>query len=146
MASLPAVTPRLLRAAAVFYAVIMIFVVASGWVPGWYVWQGGERMQFGLFMMSALDDITHGITALAFIWAAITAKPQHMRLVSTAFGWYYALDAIFFLTYGFVNDKPWHADIMLNAPHVVLGAMLLYLAYAPLASDARTADFATARS
>src|SRR4051812_4063157 len=99
MPSLPAVTPRLLRSAAIFYAVVMAFIVASGWVPGWYVWQGNERMQFGLFMMSALDDITHGITALAFVAAAVSGKVSHIRLACTAFGWYYALDAIFFLTY-----------------------------------------------
>jgi hypothetical protein len=135
--SLPGVTPRLLRAMAVFYAVIMTFVVASGWVPGWYTTApGGERMSFGLFMLSPLDDITHGLTALVFIAAAITGAARHVRLACTAFGWYYALDAVFFLTYGFVNDKTWLQDVMLNAPHVLLGGMLLWLAYAPLTESA----------
>src|SRR4051812_6881885 len=109
--TLPTVSDRLLRAAAVFFALVMAFVVASGWVPGWYVWQDGQRLQFGLFMMSAIDDITHGVTALAFLACAITGVPRHMRLAATAFGWYYALDAIFYLLFGFVNDKPWMADI-----------------------------------
>jgi hypothetical protein len=60
-----------------------------------------------------------------------------MRFVSNAFGWYYALDAIFFLLYGTVNDKPWYADIMLNAPHVGIAVILLYLVYAPHAESAR---------
>ncbi len=134
MRQLPAVSDRLLRGSAVFYAAVMCFVVASGWIPGWYTWENGERMSFGLFMLSPLDDITHGLTALAFIAAAISAQAGHIRLACTAFGWYYALDAVFFLTHGFVNDKPWMADIMLNAPHVLLGGLLLWLAYAPPAA------------
>ena len=122
---------------AVFYAVIMTFVVASGWVPGWYTTApSGERMSFGLFMLSPLDDITHGLTALVFIVCAITGQVRHVRLACTAFGWYYALDAVFFLSYGFVNEKTWMQDIMLNAPHVVLGGMLLWLAYAPVTESA----------
>lgn len=131
MLRLPLVTDRRLRGFAVFFALTMCAVVTSGWVPGWYVWEHGERMLFGLFMMSPLDDITHGVTALAFGWAALTGRPQHMRFVSTAFGWYYALDAVFFLLYGAVNDKPWVADLALNAPHVGISAILLYLTYAP---------------
>lgn len=133
MPQLPAVSDRVLRGSATVYAVIMAFVVASGWVPGWYTWEHGERMSFGLFMLSPLDDITHGLTALAFLAAAISGASQHVRLACTAFGWYYALDAIFFLSYGVVNDKPWMADVMLNTPHVILGGLLLWLAYAPLA-------------
>ena len=137
MIRLPAVTNRLLRGMAVFYTVIMTFVVASGWVPGWYTMAPtGERMSFGLFMLSPLDDITHGLTALVFLAAAISGQSRHIRLACTAFGWYYMLDAIFFLSYGFVNEKTWLQDIMLNAPHVVLGGMLLWLAYAPLKSPA----------
>ncbi|MFL5583187.1 MAG: hypothetical protein ACJ8AO_22700 [Gemmatimonadaceae bacterium] len=130
---LPPVSDRMLRGFAVFFALNMLFVVASGWIPGWYTWENGERMLFGLFMMSPLDDITHGLTALAFAYAAVTGSPKHMRFVSNAFGWYYALDAIFFLLYGAVNDKPWIADIALNAPHVGISAILLYLVYAPRA-------------
>jgi hypothetical protein len=141
MPTLPAVTDRTLRGFAIFFAVIMVFVVASGWIPGWYTWEHGERMLFGLFMMSGLDDITHGVTALAFVWAAITGKPLHMRLVSTAFGWYYALDAVFFLLYGLVNDKPWYADIALNAPHVGISAILLWLAYGPRSTGERALGY-----
>ena len=127
--NLPPVSDRVLRGFAIFFALNMLFVVATGWIPGWYVWENGERMVFGLFMMSPLDDITHGLTALAFAFAAISGKPSHMRFVSNAFGWYYALDAIFFLLYGFVNDKGLVANVMLNLPHVIIGAWMLGLVY-----------------
>jgi hypothetical protein len=122
-----------LRGTVAAFAVLFVFVVASGWIPGWYTMAGAERKLFGLFMMSALDDITHGVTALALAAAALRGRDPEMRLVCTAFGWYYALDALFFLLYGFVNEKPWIADLALNAPHVAISAVLLTLVYAPRA-------------
>ena len=85
-------------------------------------------MMFGLFMLSPLDDITHGLTAVAAIVACLHSRKASL-LFLTAFGWYYALDAVFFLTYGLVNDKPWLADIMLNAPHVLVSAIMLGTVY-----------------
>jgi hypothetical protein len=126
--------PRL-RATVALFAVLFVFVVASGWIPGWYTMAGAERKLFGLFMMSALDDITHGVTALALAAAALRGREPELRLVCTAFGWYYALDALFFLLYGFVNEKPWIADLALNAPHVAISAVLLTLVYAPRAES-----------
>lgn len=110
------------------FAILFTIVVAMGWVPQFIVWQGKERLMFGLFMLSPLDDITHGITALAALAAALHSR-RACLLFLTAFGWYYALDAIFFLTYGFVNDKPWLADLMLNAPHVGISAAMLGIVY-----------------
>jgi hypothetical protein len=129
-----AISPAQLRLTVALFAILFVFVVASGWIPGWYTMDGSERKLFGLFMMSALDDITHGVTALALAAAALRGREPELRLVCTAFGWYYALDALFFLLYGFVNEKPWIADLALNAPHVAISAVLLTLAYAPRAA------------
>lgn len=104
-------------------------VVAMGYVPQFITEQHGqERVMFGLFMISLLDDVTHGLTAIAGIAASLHSR-QASLLFLTAFGWYYALDAIFFLTYGFFNDKPWVADIMLNLPHVVVSSIMLSIVY-----------------
>ena len=140
------ISPAQLRATVAFFAVLFVFVVASGWIPGWYTMAGAERKLFGLFMMSALDDITHGVTALALTVAAVRGRESEMRLVSTAFGWYYALDAVFFLLYGAVNEKPWIADLALNAPHVAISAVLLTLAYAPRAEPLPASAPRTARA
>jgi len=118
----------MVRKITIGFAVLFVIVVTLGWVPQFIMYVGKERMMFGLFMLSPLDDITHGITALAAIVAALHSRKACL-LFLTAFGWYYALDAIFFLTYGFVNDKPWMADIMLNAPHVGISAMMLGTVY-----------------
>ena len=37
-------------------------VVILGWIPGISPHQGHERMMFGSFAISAIDDITHGLT------------------------------------------------------------------------------------
>jgi hypothetical protein len=119
---------RTLRICAAGFAVVFCFVVALGYVPSFNVTVANERMLFGLFMLSPLDDITHGLTAIAAAAAAVHSG-RAARLFFTAFGWYYALDAIFFLCYGAVNDKPWLADVLLNLPHVGISSAMLALAY-----------------
>lgn len=119
---------RALRASAFAFAVIFALVVASGWIPGWYSYRGTERMLFGLFMLSPLDDITHGVTAVAVLAAGLHSA-RAVRLAYVTFGSYYALDALFFLLYGAVNDKPWAADVALNTPHVLISVVMLGLAY-----------------
>ena len=119
---------RILRVNAAAFALLFALVVASGWVPGWYRYVGHERMQFGLFMLNPLDDITHGVTAAAALAAALHSE-RAARLFFVTFGSYYALDAIFFLLYGTVNEKPWPADLALNMPHVLISVAMLSLAY-----------------
>lgn len=103
-------------------------VVALGWVPGISPHAGHERMMFGAFAISAIDDITHGLTALAAFAAALHSD-RASRLFLVTFGSYYALDATFYLLNGFVNDLPWSADILLNLPHVVVSSVMLATAY-----------------
>ncbi len=121
-------SPSQYRLAALAFALLAGGVVAMGWVPGWYTMDGAERKLFGLFALSPLDDITHGVTALAFAWAALrgTGVQQHAFVT---FGSYYALDALFFLLNGFVNDLTWAQDIALNLPHVLISGTMLTLAY-----------------
>ena len=103
-------------------------VVVLGWIPGISPHAGHERMMFGAFAISAIDDITHGLTALAAFAAAFHSE-RASRLFLVTFGSYYALDATFWLLNGFVNDLPWSADIMLNLPHVVVSTVMLAAAY-----------------
>jgi hypothetical protein len=67
-------------------------------------------------------------TALAAIIAAATSRKLSL-LFLTAFGFYYALDAVFFLTYGLFNEKPWLDDVLLNLPHVLIAAAMLGIVY-----------------
>jgi len=105
-----------------------VVVVALGWIPGISPHEGHERMMFNAFAISAVDDITHGLTALAAFAAAVHSD-RASRLFLVTFGSYYALDATFYLLNGFVNDLSWTADIMLNLPHVVVSSVMLAVAY-----------------
>ena len=105
-----------------------VVVVALGWIPGISPHTGHERLMFNAFLISAVDDITHGLTALA-AFAAAFHSDRASRLFLVTFGSYYALDATFYLLNGFVNDLPWTADILLNLPHTVVSSVMLAVAY-----------------
>ncbi len=83
---------------------------------------------FGLFELSVIDDVTHGVTALAALVASLHSR-RFSLLFLTAFGYYYALDAIFYLTFGFFNDKGLVANVLLNMPHVVISSIMLWSVY-----------------
>src|SRR4029077_4033820 len=116
----------MVRKLAFAFSIIFAIVVILGYIPAFNAPAGanGEHLMFNLFAISLIDDITHGVTALVALVAALHSEKASV-LFLTAFGWYYALDAVFFLTYGFFNDKPWYADLMLNAPHVGIAALML---------------------
>lgn len=118
--------PRLL---AIVFAIVAAVTVALGYVPQFITpVNAEERMLFDLFMVSLLDDITHGLTALAALVAALHSERASL-LFLTAFGWYYALDAVFYLTYGFFNERTWMGDLMLNLPHVLIAGVMLGAVY-----------------
>jgi Domain of unknown function (DUF4383) len=127
--TVPRLAPQVIRWSVAAFAVLFAIVVVMGWVPGWYTMEGQERKLFGLFMLSPLDDITHGLTAVAALLAALAGGAWPRRFL-VVFGSYYGLDALFFLSYGAVNDKPWIADVLLNTPHVGIAAAMAALVYA----------------
>jgi arginine exporter protein ArgO len=119
----------MVRWATIGFALLFTLVVAMGYVPSFITAvHGEERMLFDLFKISLLDDITHGITALAALAAALHSRRASL-LFLTAFGFYYALDAIFFLTYGMASQQAPLSNVMLNAPHVGISTAMLFLVY-----------------
>jgi arginine exporter protein ArgO len=110
------------------FALFFTAVVAIGYVPAFVTQAEDERLLFGLFELSLIDDVTHGVTALAAFIASVRSR-QLCLLFLTAFGFYYALDATFFLTFGLFNDRTWLQDIALNAPHVAISSAMLWMVY-----------------
>jgi len=110
------------------FAILFTIVVVIGYVPQFIAVDGDERLLFGLFELSLIDDITHGVTALAALAAGATSRKASL-LFLTAFGFYYGLDATFFLTYGLFNDLSLMADILLNLPHVLIATVMLWAVY-----------------
>jgi hypothetical protein len=121
------------RKLAFAFAFLFGLVVASGWMPQTttsmhMTADGPERMMWGLFAMSKLDDVTHGVTALMLLVGAVHSR-KGATLAFTAFGWYYACDAAFYLIDGALNHKAMLSNIALNAPHVVLSSIMLSIVY-----------------
>lgn len=110
------------------FAVVFAIVVAIGYVPQFITSSDGERLLFGLFELSLIDDVTHGVTAVAALIAGFTSRKASL-LFLTAFGFYYGLDAIFFLIYGLFNERGFIADILLNLPHVGIAVLMLGYVY-----------------
>jgi len=126
-------TDPMTRKLAFAFAILFGLVVASGWMPqtmtSMHMTEDGpERMMFGLFAMSKLDDVTHGVTAVMLLVGALHSR-RGAALAFTAFGWYYACDAVFYLIDGALNHKPVLSNIALNLPHVVLSTIMLGIAY-----------------
>jgi hypothetical protein len=123
----------MVRKLAFVFAIVFVIVVVMGWMPQCVTAMqmtpdGPERTMFGLFKMSMLDDVTHGLSALLLLAASIRSR-QASLLALTAFGWYYACDAAFFLINGFINHKPFMSNIMLNLPHVIIATIMLGMVY-----------------
>jgi len=136
-ASVPdsAFSPTTLRAVALGFAVFFAVVVTLGFIPALNggmdhvaMKASGEHMMMGLYMIGAADDVTHGLTAVMFLAAGL-ASARASRLALTAFGWYYATDAAIYLITGVIQHRAPVSNILLNLPHVVLSATMLWLAY-----------------
>src|SRR4051794_33004644 len=128
-------SPRVVRGWAIGFSVFFAVVVALGYIPGLnggmdHVAMNGmsEHKMMGLYMIGPADDVTHGLTALLLLAAGI-ASARYSRIALTAFGWYYAMDATIYLVTGVVQHKPVVSNVLLNLPHVVISAIMLYVAY-----------------
>jgi hypothetical protein len=139
---------RAVRVGAFVFALFFAVVVALGYVPGLnaqpHVHHAGMPMEpgshtmLGLYTISLLDDVTHGLSALLFLAAALHSA-RASRLALTAFGWYYAYDAVIYLVTGVLQGTPIGQNVGLNLPHVVISSIMLWLAYRGRADVPRTA-------
>jgi hypothetical protein len=126
---------KTLRWSAFAFAVFFALVVALGYIPRFNggmshveMSQAGEHSMLGLYMIGAADDVTHGLSALVLLMAALSSA-RASRLALTAFGWYYAFDAAIYLVTGFIQHHAFGSTILLNLPHVIISAIMLTLAY-----------------
>ena len=134
-ASDSAFSPVTLRGAAIGFAILFALVVTLGFIPALNggmdhvaMNASGEHMMMGLYMIGPADDVTHGLTAVMFLVAGL-ASAAWSRVALTAFGWYYATDAAIYLVTGFIQHRAPVSNILLNLPHVLLSATMLWLAY-----------------
>ena len=129
---------KTVRVGAFVFSIFFAVVVALGYMPGLngqphvhhpgMSMEPGEHMLMGLYRISLLDDVTHGLSAILFLVASLHSA-RASRLALTAFGWYYAYDAIIYLVTGVLQSKPLGENIGLNIPHVIISGIMLWLAY-----------------
>jgi Ca2+/Na+ antiporter len=129
---------KTVRVGAFVFAIFFAAVVVLGYMPGingqphvhhpGMSMEPGEHMLMGLYRISLLDDVTHGLSAILFLVAALHSA-RASRLALTAFGWYYAYDAVIYLVTGVLQSKPLGENIGLNIPHVIISGIMLWLAY-----------------
>ena len=130
---------RTLRVSAFAFALFFAVVVVLGYIPGLNAsahqhhagaapMANDEHMLLGRYVISLLDDVTHGLSALLFLAASLHSG-RASRLALTAFGWYYSYDAIIYLVTGILQGQPFVSNLLLNLPHVVISGLMLWLAY-----------------
>ena len=111
---------------AVFLTAIFVGIVLIERVPGVLVTTDVqyEWLMFGLFKISLLDDITHGLSGLAGI-AALFAGCRWTVKYLMVIGGYYSLDALFFIVNGFVTGQNVVDNILLNGPHIGITVLVI---------------------
>jgi hypothetical protein len=129
---------RAVRVGAFVFALFFAVVVTLGYIPGLnaaghvhhpgMTMEPGSHLLLGLYTISLLDDVTHGLSAILFLVAALHSA-RASRLALTAFGWYYGYDAVIYLVTGFLQGAPLGENVGLNLPHVVISSIMLWLAY-----------------
>jgi hypothetical protein len=129
---------RTVRVGAFIFALFFASVVALGYIPGLnasahvhhadMAMEQGSHLLLGLYTISLLDDVTHGLSAILFLVAALHSA-RASRLALTAFGWYYAYDATIYLVTGMLQGTALGENLGLNLPHVVISGIMLWLAY-----------------
>jgi hypothetical protein len=84
-----------------------------------------EWLMFGLFKISLVDDITHGISGIFGIIALLKGYRWTVKYLMLI-GGYYSLDALFFIVNGFFTSQPIIDNFLLNGPHIGITVLVAY--------------------
>ena len=124
---------RALRWSAFGFGLLFTLVVVLGYIPALNGGAGhvamaanGEHQMLGLYMIGTADDVTHGLSAVLLLGAALVSA-RASRLALLVFGCYYAVDAAIYLVTGVIQQRPVIANVLLNLPHVVISGIMLTL-------------------
>ncbi len=107
---------------ALFIGIVLIERLTGDMVP---TNEPYESLMFGLFKISLLDDITHGISGLLGLVALIKGYRWTVKFLMLV-GGYYALDALFFVVNGFATGQNIVENLMLNGPHIGITILVAY--------------------
>jgi hypothetical protein len=118
---------KIARYTAIFLTVMFIGIVSIERLPGVLMATDipYEYLMFGLFKISLLDDITHGVSGLLGLFALIAGYRWTVKFLMLV-GGYYSLDALFFIIYGFVTGQGFVDNFLLNGPHILISVLVFY--------------------
>lgn len=116
------------RYVALFLTALFIGIVLIERIPGVLVPTDTpyEWLMFGLFEISLLDDITHGISGLLGAVALFQGYRWTVKYLMLV-GGYYTLDATFFVVNGIATGQGLIDNLLLNGPHIAI-AVLVFIA------------------
>ena len=115
---------------ATFLTVLFIGIVSIERIPGVLVATDTayEWLMFGLFKISLLDDITHGVSCILGVIALCNGYKWRVKYLMFV-GGYYALDALFFVINGFFTGQNIVDNFLLNGPHIGIAVLVIFALY-----------------
>jgi hypothetical protein len=121
---------KISKVVAIFLTALFIGIVTIERFPGVLVATdtAHEWLMFGLFKISLLDDITHGLSGILGVIALLKGYRWTVKYLMLI-GGYYSLDATFFIINGFFVKQPVVENLMLNAPHIAITVLVCIALY-----------------
>lgn len=112
---------------AMFLTALFVGIVLIERIPGVLVATNVpyEWLMFGIFKISLVDDITHGLSGIFGIIALFKGYRWTVKYLMVI-GGYYALDALFYVVNGFITGQGTVNNLMLNGPHIGITVLVIY--------------------
>ena len=125
------ISPKLaVKLVTLYLTVLFIGIVCIERLPGVLVDTSvaHEWLMFGVFKISLVDDITHGLSGIVGLLALMGGYRWSVRYLMVI-GGYYALDALFFVVNGFATGQDVIGNILLNGPHIGITILITFALY-----------------
>lgn len=110
---------------ALFFSFIALWVVIMGYIP--FI-TTPEGVMFWSFHIDRVDDVTHGLTWIALLYAWLFDKRLSTLFLMILWS-YYACDALFHM----IDSLIWMYHIwyyfLVNLPHILISSGMLYGVY-----------------
>lgn len=114
----------------IFLASLFVGIVLLEQVPGVMTPTGVpyEQYMFNLFVISLVDDITHGISGILGFVALFYGYKWSVRYLMLI-GGYYSLDALFSTVNGVFTGQSIIENFLLNVPHYGITFLVMLALY-----------------
>lgn len=122
------ISPRnAVKYVAIYLTLLFIGIVSIERIPGVLVVTAVpyEWLMFGIFKISLVDDITHGLSGLFGLITILAGYGWTVKYLMII-GGYYALDALFTVVNGFATGQGIIDNLLLNGPHIGITILVIF--------------------